>query len=181
MGGRLRTGVRGFGGWGGWSDTLGATKLGMQVQRTMFVIAVPDLTKSGLYYQEVLGFTVHEIGDPGWRFFKLDSCTIMAGECPDALNPKTLGDHSYFAYIVVSDIDVYFEKVRRAGADVAKPLRAEPWGMKEFLVRTIDGHRIMFGSEVPKSHLTCPVCGGQMGPEPTYWEGDQCYRCNGRE
>lgn len=28
--------------------------------------------------------------------------------------------------------------------------------------------------------LTCPKCGGQMGPEPTYWEGDQCYRCNGR-
>lgn len=26
--------------------------------------------------------------------------------------------------------------------------RREPWGMREFGVRTIDGHRIMFGQEV---------------------------------
>jgi hypothetical protein len=29
---------------------------------------------------------------------------------------------------------------------IVKPLRIEPWGMREFGIRTIDGHRMMFGS-----------------------------------
>ena len=31
------------------------------------------------------------------------------------------------------------------GASVTKELRNEPWGMSEFGLRTVDGHRIMFG------------------------------------
>jgi hypothetical protein len=30
-------------------------------------------------------------------------------------------------------------------ADIIKPLRDEPWGMREFGIRTVDGHRMMFG------------------------------------
>lgn len=30
---------------------------------------------------------------------------------------------------------------------VTKPLRDEPWGMREFGVQTNDSHRIMFGQE----------------------------------
>jgi len=109
-----------------------------------YVIAVPDLQASAEYYRTVLGFAVREIGDPGWRFFERDGCTIMAGECLDGLPPADLGDHSYFAYILVNDIDAYCAEVSAAGASVIKPLRTEPWGMREFAVRTADGHRIMF-------------------------------------
>jgi hypothetical protein len=30
-----------------------------------------------------------------------------------------------------------------------QPLSNKPWGMREFGIRTVDGHRIMFGSPVP--------------------------------
>ncbi len=115
--------------------------------KTRYVIAVPDLMKSAAWYRDVLGFTVHEIGDPGWRFFIKEACCIMAGECPDAMPASDLGDHSYFAYIDVDDIDPYFATVKQAGAELIKDLRSEPWGMREFGVRTVDGHRIMFGQE----------------------------------
>ena len=111
-----------------------------------YVIAIPDLAASAEYYRSVLGFAVREIGDPGWRFFERDGCIIMAGECPDALPQADLGDHSYFASIVVDDIDAYCAEVSAAGAALIKPLWTEPWGMREFAVRTADGHRIMFGS-----------------------------------
>ena len=62
------------------------------IQQTVHVIAVPDLEKSAAYYQEVLGFTIEEIGDPGWRFFRRDNCRIMAGHCPDAIPPEEVGD-----------------------------------------------------------------------------------------
>ena len=114
---------------------------------TSFVIAVPDLQKSANFYRDVLGFEIREIGDPGWRFFVKDRCHIMAGECPDAIPPAELGDHSYFAYIEVDDIDAYFEQVKDGGAEILKEPRSEPWGMREFAIRTVDGHRIMFGLE----------------------------------
>lgn len=110
-----------------------------------FVIAVPDLKKSAAFYRDVLGFTVHEIPDPGWLFFSLGNCMIMAGQCPDAIPPEKLGDHSFFAYLEVKDIDALHGWVRNAGATITKPLRDEPWQMREFGVRTVDGHRIMFG------------------------------------
>ena len=75
------------------------------VRSVRFVIAVPDLARSSAYYRDVLGFEIHEIGDPGWRVYARDACTIFAGECPDAIPPTDLGDHSYFAYLVVDEID----------------------------------------------------------------------------
>jgi uncharacterized glyoxalase superfamily protein PhnB len=65
-----------------------------------------------------------------------------------ALPPAQLGDHSYFGYLVVDGIDELCAKVSMAGAEIIKALVTEPWGMREFGIRTVDGHRIMFGEEV---------------------------------
>ena len=69
----------------------------------------------------------------------------MAGECPDALPPEQLGDHSYFAYVLVDGIEELYEALTTRGATLIKPPRDEPWNMREFGIRTIDGQRIMFG------------------------------------
>ncbi len=118
------------------------------INKARFVIAVPDLEKSARFYKDVLGFETHEVGDPGWRFFIRDACEIMAGECPDALPAAQLGDHSYFAYLVVDDAKVLFDHVVASGAEVTKSLNDEPWGMREFGIRTVDGHRMMLGQEL---------------------------------
>lgn len=115
------------------------------VSKTTFVIAVPNLQTSAAFYRDVLGFSIEKLGHAGWLLFISGACTIMAGECPDAIAPRDLGDHSYFAYLQVDDIQSYYEAVRGSGAVIRKPLRDEPWGMKEFGVETADGHRIMFG------------------------------------
>lgn len=117
------------------------------IHRTRFVIAVPDLAASATFYRDVLGFTIHTIADPGWLFYTLGTCTIMAGHSPDSIPPVELGDHSYFAYVEVTEIEQYYETVRGRGAPILKPLRDEPWGMREFALRTGDGHRIMVGAE----------------------------------
>lgn len=120
----------------------------MTILRTTFVLAVPDLQCSAAFYRDVLGFEIREIGDPGWRMYVRDACRIMAGACPDAIPPAQTGDHSYFGYLVVDHIDELHAKVSAAGAEIIKALATEPWGMREFGVRTVDGHRIMFGEEV---------------------------------
>ncbi|HEX7808696.1 MAG TPA: VOC family protein [Thermoanaerobaculia bacterium] len=113
-----------------------------------YVIAVHDLLRSAAYYRDVLGFTVREIGDDGWRFFERDACFIMAGECSDAISPMDLGDHQYFAYVVVDDIDALYAEFAAKGVSFIKNVRSEWWGMREFGIRTIDGHRMMFGAPV---------------------------------
>ncbi|HEV6967573.1 VOC family protein [Roseateles sp.] len=117
----------------------------MALTQPRYVIAVPDLARSAAWYRDVLGFEVHELGDPGWRWLQRGACIIVAGECADALPPSQLGDHSYFAYVQVDDIDALHADVAARGAEISKPLRDEPWGMREFGVRTADGHRMMFG------------------------------------
>lgn len=117
----------------------------MPLTQPRYVIAVPDLARSAAYYRDVLGFAVHDMGDPGWRWFERDACVVMAGECPGALPPAELGDHGYFAYVQVDAIAALHAELAGRGAEFIKPLRDEPWGMREFGVRTVDGHRIMFG------------------------------------
>lgn len=118
------------------------------IQQTMFVLAVQNLDVSASFYRDILGFEVREIGDPGWRMFLRDNCRIMAGECPDAIPPADLGDHSYYGYLVVSDAQSYFDQVKAKGAEILKALKDEPWGMREFAIRTADGHRIMIGQDL---------------------------------
>jgi uncharacterized glyoxalase superfamily protein PhnB len=77
-----------------------------------------------------------------------DSCRIMAGECPDAIPTRDLGVHSHFGYLVVDRVDEHHARAVAAGAEVAKPLRNEPWGEREFGLRTVDGPILMIGSEL---------------------------------
>jgi len=128
-----------------------------EIISTMYVLAVNDLKQSSDYYRDVLGFEIHPLGDDndddykGWRIFQKDTCSIMAGHCPDAIPPFELGDHSYFAYITMNGIDSYFEQVRERGGRILKTVRDEPWGNREFALQTIDGHRIMFGQRLDSS------------------------------
>lgn len=110
-----------------------------------YVIAVPDLARSAAYYRDVLGFTVQWQDVPGWRIFTRDACVIMAGECPDAPAASAIGDHAYVAYVQVSGVGELHAELVERGAELIKALRDEPWGMREFGIRTVDGHRMIFG------------------------------------
>jgi uncharacterized glyoxalase superfamily protein PhnB len=72
----------------------------------------------------------------------------MLGECPSALPPSELGDHSYFAYIEVNELDRYYTEIKDRGAVVTSSPSDKAWGMREMSVRTPDGHRIMFGQKL---------------------------------
>lgn len=117
-------------------------------RKMRYVIAVHDLVGTARFYRDALGFTIHEIPDPGWLFFVRDECFIMAGRCPESLPPADLGEHSYFAYVEVDNITGLYASVHAYGVEIVKPLTTEPWGMVEFGIRTPEGHRMMFASQV---------------------------------
>ncbi|MTW11339.1 hypothetical protein GM658_12110 [Pseudoduganella eburnea] len=113
---------------------------------TRFTLAVLDLAKSTDYYTSVLGLVI-DFTVPGWSFLSRGSFRVMLGECKDAMSPAQLGDHSWYGYVYVSDASALFAEFRAKGVEFVQELADKPWGMREFGIRTIDGHRIMFGQE----------------------------------
>lgn len=114
------------------------------------VLAVRDLAESTRFYMEVLGFQ-RDFGDgsDGWSFLSRDNFKVMLGECPDEKPASELGNHSYFVYLIVEGVDQLHQEISARGADVTSKPATKPWGLREFGIRTPDGHRINFGEPVP--------------------------------
>lgn len=117
------------------------------ITEVRFVLAVLDLAKSTAYYTSVLGLNV-DFTAPGWTFLSRGRFRVMLGECTDAIPPGELGDHSWYGYVTVTDATALFSEYQATGAEFTQQLSDKPWGMREFGIRTIDGHRIMFGQEL---------------------------------
>jgi len=109
-----------------------------------YVLAVHDLRRSADFYVQMLGFSIVD-QPPGWIFVARDTCMIMLGECPEDMHPSELGCHSYFAYLRVADANSYYNELKAKGADLLSHIEDKPWGMREFGLRTADGHRIKIG------------------------------------
>jgi len=77
---------------------------------------------------------------------------IMLGECGDAVPASELGDHSYFGYLRVDDVDGYYDELKEKGVEMLSPISDKPWGMREFGLRTPEGHRIMIGQWIGGEH-----------------------------
>jgi catechol 2,3-dioxygenase-like lactoylglutathione lyase family enzyme len=111
-----------------------------------YVLAVKNLIKSADFYKNKLGFKTLWEGD-GWHFLIRDSVKIMLGECPDERSASEIGDHSYFAYFEVENIDELYDEYKVNKIQILSDIEDKPWGQREFSVQTPDGHRINFGEK----------------------------------
>lgn len=112
-----------------------------------FVLAVRDLAAARTFYIEKLGFEEHLAVD-GWSFLRRGACELRLGHCPDAIAMSQCPDHSWFAYLHVSDARALYREYCAAGVSIWHPLEDKPWGLREFAIITPDGHRMVFGEEI---------------------------------
>ena len=111
------------------------------------VLAVNDHRKSADFYREKLGFKL-DLEVEGWFFLSRDNFKVMLGHCPDQVPAAKIGDHSWFAYADMADVDGLYTEYKAKGVKIIQELVNRPWGTREFSVETPDGHRIMFGQEI---------------------------------
>ncbi len=117
------------------------------ILETRYVLAVQNLAASVKYYLEKLGFTT-DWADEGWHQLRRERFVVMLGECPDDRSAYETCNHSYFAYVQVANVDELHKELAGNGVEIHYALGSKPWGMREFGIITIDGHRIMFGQQL---------------------------------
>jgi len=118
-----------------------------KITGTRHVLAVKDLNRSANFYQDQLGFKTWWSGE-GWHFLEREKFRLMLGECPEDRSAFETRNHSYFAYIEVTSIDALYQEYSGKNVEIIHPIKDQPWGQREFGVRTIDGHRILFGEVI---------------------------------
>jgi hypothetical protein len=89
-----------------------------------FVLALRDLAASAAYFEDALGFVLDWKDADDWRLLSRGGVRMMLGHCP---NEKPAAEIAARGAII-----------RQAPAD-------KPWGLREMLIATPDGHRIMVG------------------------------------
>ena len=119
-------------------------KIERKIVHTRHVLAVKDLAIEAAYYLEELGFE-RDFTAPGWEFLSFGDFKVMLGECADEMTAEATGNHSWYANVLVENVDEIYEEFIERGARILSPMENKPWGIREFSVVTPDGHRIGFG------------------------------------
>ncbi len=79
-----------------------------RLQATRHVLAVKDLKGSAEHSMNVLGFS-RDFAVEGWEFLSRGEFAVMLGECPDEVSARETNNHSYFAHVVVDDVDALYD------------------------------------------------------------------------
>ncbi|MEO6333368.1 MAG: VOC family protein [Pyrinomonadaceae bacterium] len=115
-----------------------------RIVHTRHVLAVKDLKIETQYYIDKLGFE-RDFTAPGWEFLSFGDFKVMLGECSDEMTAEETGNHSWYAHVLVENIDEVYQELIGREAKILSPIANKPWGIRDFTVVTPDGHRIVWG------------------------------------
>ncbi|HEY0963559.1 MAG TPA: VOC family protein [Pseudomonadales bacterium] len=121
--------------------------MNFKVKKVQHVLAVDDFEAAVAYFTEKLGFTEYNRVD-GWSFLQLDDFWLMVGDCHGEVAARDTGNHSWFAYVNCEGIDDLYQQYIAREVLIKEPIGNKPWGLREFLVETPEGHRIKFGQSL---------------------------------
>ena len=104
-----------------------------------------DLDATIAFYSDILGFICVEKNDDwGWASLNLNDVWIMLARPNEHTPYDKIGFTGSF-YFTTDDVEAMWQKLKDK-ARVCYDIETFPWGMREFAIRTPDGHRMTFGS-----------------------------------
>lgn len=109
-----------------------------QLRQLLPELPISDVSAAIAYYQKVLGFKINYAQDD-LGVMDRDGVTLL-------LIPRT-GEHQGIGscYAYVRDADALHAELTARGATVLGKPVSQPWGLRDFSVRDLDGNRITFG------------------------------------
>ena len=111
---------------------------------------VADVTRAAAFYVDRLGFTVvYLYGEPPFYGLVERDGVGLNLRCVErpAIDPTLREDETLLsANIPVDDVEALFAEFTARGVDVAQPLKAQPCGESDFIIRYPDGYLLCFAS-----------------------------------
>lgn len=106
------------------------------------ILEVSDVPRAIAYYRDVLGLT------PTWMWEeRIGGVHTEHGSIEIYLSQSNLPSPSRLA-VFVDDADATYKRYRTAGAEIVEELKTEPWGLRGFTVRDLDGNLIGIAHEI---------------------------------
>lgn len=114
-------------------------------------LPVRDVRAAADFYAAKLGFrTAFTVGDPPTM------AGVDLGRAQVFLE-KAAQPRETSVYFVVEDADELHAHHRAMGVDVVEPLRDQPYGLRDYAVRDLDGNRLAFGHHLFNAGPPIPV------------------------
>lgn len=125
-----------------------------QIRDATPVLLVRDVVKAAAYYTDKLGFSVERFwGEPpSFTIARRDGVFVMLNQvaASDTFQPNGAYDGRFSIYLDVADADALHAEFAANGADIVCPPEDQPYMMREFQVRDIDGHLLGCGHDISK-------------------------------
>ena len=116
----------------------------ISAERVTPILYVKDFVTAKRFYTEKLLFELLWEWDkpPTFGCVRLDQVEIFFSQGGQG-NPGT------WLFVFIHDVDSYYERIKKRGAEVIFGPRDQPWGMREIHVRDPNQHVIRFGQGIP--------------------------------
>ena len=108
-------------------------------------LAVKDLGAAIGFYTEKLGFILaFKWGNPP------NMAGLNLGQVQMFLQNGTPDPKDCSVYFVVSDADALYSFQKENGVEIVSPPEDKEWGLREFIVRDLDGYYLLFGHRLKR-------------------------------
>lgn len=113
-------------------------------RRAATMLAVADVQRSAEHYRDMLGFTIGGIWlDVPYAVLRRGGVEIHLRQAPTPTPPSSSG-----IYVFVSSADAVYEELTGRGVTPLGESVDQFYGLRDFGVRDLDGHLLMFSSPI---------------------------------
>jgi hypothetical protein len=122
-----------------------------KLRNSTTVFLVGNIEQTMEWYKR-LGFK-SEYYPPGFSILRRDEIEIYLQQQPGYVAPDDPGRrerHAWNVYIITDDVKTLYEEYSSLpGVKVSRQLRPQEYGMMEFDVMDLNGHRLVFAEPIP--------------------------------
>jgi hypothetical protein len=130
----------------------GQARVRAKLRNSTTVFLVGNIEPTMEWYKR-LGFE-SEYYPPGFAILRRDDIQIFLQQQPGYVAPDDPGRrqrHAWNVYIVTDDVKALYGEFSAApGVKISRPLCPQDYGMIEFDVIDLNGHRLVFAQPMPK-------------------------------
>jgi catechol 2,3-dioxygenase-like lactoylglutathione lyase family enzyme len=101
-------------------------------------LPVADVERAQQHYRDVLGFEI------GWLYPGKEIGAVSRGNVVIFFRKREAPFEPAIHWVFADDVDLSYQELKLAGANIVDPLGKKPWGLRQFTVNDLDGNVFYF-------------------------------------